>query len=193
MSHNRLGFPTDLAGSRWKADETLVSDLQQGDLGAAEYVVQQYTPALYRYAYYQLQDAALAEDLVAEVMARMLQHIDSFVLAATPFEAWLFRIARNLIADHYRAQKRRPQISLEHWLAGAPGEEPGQCDERIDDLPEREVLRAGLASSPRSSARLCCCMWSKVGSCRRSRNCWIGHCLRSRACTIGGCRHYVVR
>ncbi len=123
---------------------TLVASLQRGDAPTVEYVVQQYAPALYRFAYYQLQDVMAAEDLVAEVMARMIGRINTFVAEEATFQAWLFRIARNLIADHYRALKRRPQVSLEGWLDREPGAEPGSDDARLDTLLTRDQLQAGL-------------------------------------------------
>lgn len=125
-------------------DATLVAALKRGEPGAVEYVVQHYVPALYRYAQYQLQDAVQAEDLVADVLVRMIEKIAGYVQESTPFEAWLFRIARNRIADHYRARKRRPQVSFEGWLAADPGAEPGAAEAGIDVLPEREALHAGL-------------------------------------------------
>jgi RNA polymerase sigma-70 factor (ECF subfamily) len=128
-------------------DEDLVAGLQRGDARAVEYLVQQYAPALYRFAYYQLQDASLAEDLVSDVMVRVIGRVGGFVLAQeeqATFQAWLFRIARNLIADHYRARKRRPQLSLEAILDAEPGLEPGRYDSRLEDLLDREQLRAGL-------------------------------------------------
>lgn len=127
-------------------DVSLVVGLQRGDAEAVEYVVQEYAPALYRFAYYQLQDAMIAEDLVSEVMVRMIGRIDTFVLGQAAFQAWLFRIARNLIADHYRMRGRRPQVSLEQWLDAEPGKEPGCSDAEIEALLDREQLAAGLAT-----------------------------------------------
>src|SRR5437762_7119910 len=104
------------SGPQYMEDADLVAALRCGDAQAVEYVVRQFAPALYRFAYYQLQDAMLAEDLVSEVMVRMIAHMDKFVLEQATFQAWLFRIARNLVADYYRASKRRPQFSLEAIL-----------------------------------------------------------------------------
>src|SRR5262245_21694731 len=87
---------------RYMDDAALVAGLQCGDPEAVEHLVRQYAPALYRFGYYQLHDAILAEDMVSEVMVRMIGSIDRFVLEQATFQAWLFRIARNLIADHYR-------------------------------------------------------------------------------------------
>ncbi len=145
MLQNQLWTVNLRSSPQYMDDAILVAGLQRGDTRAVEYVVQQYAPALYRYAYYQLQDAMLAEDVVSEVMARMVGRVDKFVLESTPFQAWLFRIARNLIADHYRARKRRPQVSLETWLEVDPSQEPGGPDLQILDLPDREELMAGLA------------------------------------------------
>jgi len=127
-------------------DVALVAGLQQGDARAVEYVVQQHAPGLYRFAYYELQDAMLAEDIVSEVLVRMIGNVQRFTLGSIPFQSWLYRIARNLIADQYRARKRRPQISFEGWLAADPDGGPGAADGGIDDLPQREELLSGLAT-----------------------------------------------
>ena len=127
-------------------DSELVEGLKNGDTRVVQYVVQQYAPALYRFAFYQLQDAQSAEDLVSEVMARMIRHIDTFVLEQASFQAWLFRIARNLAADFYRARKRRPQVSLEAMMLDSSGYEPGEKDARLDVIFDRDSLRVGLLS-----------------------------------------------
>src|SRR5690349_24388808 len=80
----------------WGNDAILVARLQRGEAGAIAYVVQQYAPALYRFAFYQLHEATAAEDLVAEVLVRMIAGIHTFVPGEGAFAAWLFRIARNL-------------------------------------------------------------------------------------------------
>ena len=125
-------------------DEALVAGLKRGDRQATQCAVHHYAPALYRFAYYQLQDPQLAEDIVSEVMVRMIENIDRFVLCQAPFRAWLFRIARNLISDQHRACKRRPQVSLERWLDAEPEKEPGECDLGFDTILDREELRSGL-------------------------------------------------
>ncbi len=138
---------TDSRGGRPLMDDaTLVPALQRGEASAVAYVMERHAPELYRFAWYHVQDPMLAEDIVSEVMMRMISRIDGYVLGNAPFQAWLFRIARNLIADHYRARKRRPQISLEGWLTDAPGAEPHTAELGIDSLPDREELLAGLAA-----------------------------------------------
>ena len=125
-------------------DIALLAGLKRGDSEAVEYVVQHYAPALYRFAFYQLHNSAYAEDLVADVLARMVRHIGSFKVGQASFQAWLFRIARNLIIDHHRAQNRHPHVSLEERLDAEPASEPGTYDPRIEALLDREQLREAL-------------------------------------------------
>lgn len=127
-------------------DESLVEGLRRGDARVTENAVREYAPSLYRFAYYQLQSPQLAEELVSEVMARMIENIDRFVLHQAPFRAWLFCIARHLVADHYRAHKRTLHISLEQWLEAQPEKEPGAHDLRFDTLLDRDQLRSGLCT-----------------------------------------------
>lgn len=146
MGHNYPWPATAATISLFPDDAALAAGLRRGDARAVEQVVQQYAPVLYRFAVYQLQDAILAEDIVAEVLARMIEKIDGYVPGPIPFKAWLFRIARNLIADHYRARKRRPQISFDAWQDAHPGAEPAGTDAATEWLPDREALRTGLAA-----------------------------------------------
>jgi len=146
MIHEQVWKVNHHAGKPSMAeDAALVARLQRGDPHAVEYVVQHHAPELYRYIYYQVHDAMTAEDLVAEVLVRMVEKVDKYVFDNTPFQAWLFRIARNLVADHYRARKRRPQVSYETWLAADMHNEPGRVDPGIEVLADRQQLKAGLA------------------------------------------------
>ncbi len=63
----------------------------------------------------------LGEDLAGEVFLRAVESIDSFRERGAPIEAWLFRIAHNLVVDHYRRSARRPTVVLDEamGLAGA--------------------------------------------------------------------------
>ncbi len=127
-------------------DATLVTGLQRGDAYAVEYLVQEYAPALYRFAYYQMQDTPAAEDLVAEVMARVIERVDGFKLEQATFQAWVFRITRNLIADYYRSRKRKPQLSLDAMLAAEPEKEPRRNDPEIGKILDRDQLSVGLTA-----------------------------------------------
>ena len=63
----------------------------------------------------------LGEDLAGEVFVRAVESVGSFRARGVPIEAWLFRIAHNLVVDHYRRSARRPSVVLDDamQLAGS--------------------------------------------------------------------------
>src|SRR5438477_9985042 len=71
MSQSRLWLLNNHTGPPCMNDADLVAGLQRGDADTVEYFVQEYAPALYRVAYYQLGHATAAQDLASEVTARV--------------------------------------------------------------------------------------------------------------------------
>jgi RNA polymerase sigma-70 factor (ECF subfamily) len=54
-----------------------------------------------------------AEDLTGEVFRRMLTGLPRYRAIDLPFRAWLFRIAHNLLVDHYRQESGHTVVSLQ--------------------------------------------------------------------------------
>jgi len=69
-------------------------------------------------------DAALAEDLTAELFLRMLRALRSRRPWRTSFRAWLYRIAHNLVVDHYRRQSSISEVALDETLPIAGAGDP---------------------------------------------------------------------
>jgi RNA polymerase sigma-70 factor (ECF subfamily) len=61
---------------------------------------------LFRYCHARTGDTATAADLASRVYLEALEGIDRFVYRGRPILAWLYRIARNVVSDHLRAQGR---------------------------------------------------------------------------------------
>jgi RNA polymerase sigma-70 factor (ECF subfamily) len=80
-----------------------------------------YLAQVYAYALYELADHHAAEDATERVFLRALAALPRFRELARPedgpeastFRVWLFRIARNVVANERRARHRRPAASLE--------------------------------------------------------------------------------
>ena len=53
----------------------------------------------------------------------MLTNLARYLPGQAPFGAWLFGIARHVVGDHYRSQKRRRWLSLESFF-DLPSNEP---------------------------------------------------------------------
>ena len=69
--------------------------------------------AVYRFLRRATGDGAVAEDLTQDVFLRIVRNLDRYEERLQE-RAWVFRIARNVLLDrHRRAQRVRPDLSLE--------------------------------------------------------------------------------
>jgi RNA polymerase sigma-70 factor (ECF subfamily) len=94
-------------------DEHLARRVQGGDAEAFRALYRAYLPRVYAYIAYRVGDAADAEDLTAEVFARIVEHIGRFEPRREgAFAAWLFRITHNAVAQFHRGARRWP-LSLD--------------------------------------------------------------------------------
>jgi RNA polymerase sigma-70 factor (ECF subfamily) len=89
-------------------EERLVQRLAANDSAAWTQVHTANFAPLYRLALFRTGSPSVAEDVAAEVFAEAVKGIDRYRYRGVPFRAWLFRIAANIIADYFRANRRRP-------------------------------------------------------------------------------------
>ena len=102
-----------------------------------------YFPRVYNYVYFRVQERATADDLVSNIFLRALDRLDTYQEKRGAFGVWLFRIAHNVIIDHYRRAARPSPLPLEqaeHRTANALS--PEQC---LAQRQETEALLAGVA------------------------------------------------
>ena len=78
----------------------------RGNERAAGRLFDEYYPRVFRYARARLPSEAEAEDVASETFAQVLRGIGDFKWKGGGFEAWLFRIASNLVTDAHRAAGR---------------------------------------------------------------------------------------
>ncbi|MCL4395762.1 MAG: sigma-70 family RNA polymerase sigma factor [Chloroflexi bacterium] len=92
-------------------EHALVQRAVEHDSQAFTQLYDAYVDRVYKYVYYKVGPGALAEDLTAQVFLKAWEGIGRYQWTERPFAAWLFRIAHNLVVDHFRAQ--RPVVSIE--------------------------------------------------------------------------------
>lgn len=108
----------------------LVRKAQRGDADAFSAIFdQQYTP-VYRYCFYRLGDVKLAQDLTSEVFVRMVEKLDTYEPSGRPLLAWLYTIARNLVADDYRRNGKVTHLPLDEALTSGMHANPVQQTEQ---------------------------------------------------------------
>ena len=99
-----------------------------------------YAPRIHRFVAYQVNDRVLAEDLTNQVFMRAMKAIGRYQHHSVPqFNAWIFRIARNVVVDHWRA--KRDTVPLDEALATERGE---TLDAHFESLARREELQVAM-------------------------------------------------
>lgn len=98
---------------------------QRGDVDAIGALYDQHHQALFRYIWLRVGERTLAEDLTGDVFVRMLAALPRYQPSLVSFRAWLYRIAHNLVVDHYRKGGDRNSVPLQQAEnKSAEGETP---------------------------------------------------------------------
>lgn len=95
----------------------LVERAQAGDTEAFGELYDRYVDLVYRYVYYRVGSAQVAEDLTSETFLRALRRLSSFTWQGRDVGAWFVTIARNLIADHYKSSRYRLEMTSDDVTA----------------------------------------------------------------------------
>lgn len=116
----------------------LVDRAAQRDPDAWETLYRRAYEPLFAYARRRLPSDSSAEDAVSETMIRALDRIPSFTWKGAGFDAWLYRILRNVVFESHRANARvRPGC-----LVDEPSREPSPLDAALAREQQDEVRRA---------------------------------------------------
>ncbi len=111
-----------------------------------------YVAQVYSFAYYELRDHHEAEDATERTFMAALASLGRFEERATPtdgsgastFRIWLFRIARNAVAERRRRLRRRPEAPLE----------AAQAMRATTDVEDEAARRDEVAAALRAIDRL---------------------------------------
>ncbi len=76
-----------------------------GDSDAFAKLYDAYVDRLYRFVFFRVGNEQVAEDLTSQVFLKAWENLGRYEIRGLSFGAWLFRIARNLVIDHYRTRK----------------------------------------------------------------------------------------
>ncbi len=127
------------------SDSELV-DLAANDKDAFGELYERYLTKIYNYVYYRTGNSQDAEDLTAKVFFRAMSHIQHYEDKGVPFQAWLYRIAHNLVANFHRDQGRRKIIPLDDYIAQSLKSDAP--DKQAEANEEQELLLAAVRRLP---------------------------------------------
>ena len=96
------------------SDAELVAQAKHGRPEAVGHLFDRHQARIFKYVRARVDADALAQDLTGEVFTRMVASLPGYEPQGVPFTAWLYRIARNLIADHYRKEGGHMSVPIYH-------------------------------------------------------------------------------
>ena len=122
--------------------------------------VNQYTDALYTWAFHKVSDSELAKDLVQDTFLAAAEKVQSFKGESSP-KTWLFSILNHKIVDHYRKKVHQP-LALENqsdsiyfdadgaWQESRKPKDWQSDDEKnvLDETDFQEVLQKCMGALP---------------------------------------------
>ncbi len=121
-------------------ERTLLERARQYDEAALGELYDRYAPRIYAYIYRRVGDAYLAEDLTGDVFVRMIQAVQAEHLWHTSFQAWLYRIAHNLVVDYYRRRPPVTELELDERLVAAEDDPASAVAERLSHRSLRAAI-----------------------------------------------------
>src|SRR5215210_5930293 len=99
-----------------------------------------YVDKIYKYIYYKVGNAPDAEDLCEQVFLKAWEAIGRYTWCGYPFSSWLYKLAHNVVVDHYRT--RREVVPLD--TAFATSDEPVDPDTTLQRMLEAAELRDAI-------------------------------------------------
>jgi len=86
-------------------ERQLIENCLNGKMEDFGELYQIYADKIFKFIYYKTHHRETAEDLTSQTFIKALQGISSFNPDKGKFSSWLYKIAKNLVIDHYRATK----------------------------------------------------------------------------------------
>ena len=133
-----------------RSDESLMEAYRRGEGDAFEVLVARHSRPLYNYLLRSVHSRARAEELLQEVLLRVVRSRNRYERSAK-FTTWVYTIARNLCVDESRRARFRDHASLD-----APQRNRREHDGRslLHTMSADQVPTDARAEAPRLRARL---------------------------------------
>ncbi|HEX2969480.1 MAG TPA: RNA polymerase sigma factor [Bacteroidales bacterium] len=138
------------------SDNALMQKVKEGDVAKMGILFERHNRQLFRFMFNMTRKKELSEDMVQNVFLRMLKYPDGF-RGFGEFRTWMYHVARNVLYDHFRKEKRSPILedpeNLEWKLQTEPA--PDISLEKKDELENLERAIEMLSVENRELIVMC--------------------------------------
>ncbi|VXB22926.1 RNA polymerase subunit sigma [Luteimonas sp. 9C] len=128
-------------------DDALMQAWVAGDVAAFETLYRRHRDKLYRFLVRQLRNGALADEMFQDIWQRVIAARADWTPDAM-FTTWLYRIAHNRLADHWRAAQHRPPPPEDAAQRTARIVDPDSPERQLSQFEQRRQLQLALAALP---------------------------------------------
>ena len=116
-----------------EAEESLVRDLQNGNLEAYDKIAEIYQKKIYGLSFNLTRNQMDAQDVTQEVLLTLFRKINMFQ-GKSAFSSWVYRIVVNASYMKLRSKKKEPNVSIEELMPSFNS--AGFQQEKIQDWSE---------------------------------------------------------
>ncbi len=124
------------------SDEQLMLNYAAGDMSAFDRLYEQYRAPLYRFVLRQVKDPVASNDIYQQCWEKLIKGRHLY-RSKSPFTAWLFRIARNTVVDHFRRAAPLADSDGPELVSNSAGPE-----EQLLQTETDQKLSSAIASLP---------------------------------------------
>lgn len=125
------------------ADEELLNRARHHDREAQRLIYERYFSSIMQFIRLRVDDREQAQDIAADVFLDFFIALSGKNPPRDHLRAWLFRVARNKIYDHYGEKQKFPMTTLEEWI-------PYSAEEN----PERQIMQSWQLDRARQAMRM---------------------------------------
>jgi RNA polymerase sigma-70 factor (ECF subfamily) len=154
-----LTYRTQLNDRRMSSTDKTVSEeaiqLEWQEIQAAQEdpamfrpLYNRYYEPIFRFIFQRTADETLTADLCSQVFLKAMQRLRNYEFRGVPFSAWLYRIAMNEAAQHFRRRKKNRVVSIEdadlfemmeEMEEGISEQEKWRLVDALDSLKEKDL------------------------------------------------------
>lgn len=144
----RMNSPNTRSSITAAAIEAEWQEIQAAQRQPAQFRVlyDRYYEPIFRFVFRRCAEEALAADLCSQVFLKAMQKLGGYQFKGVPFSAWLYRIASNEVAQHFRTAQKNRVVSVEDAKLGDMIDEMGdESNEALKEalIPALDSLKEG--------------------------------------------------